>query len=102
MNNLPIQEKIESLICQLEEIVALISTNQKQETKELKEIIELALHELVNQFDQKIKKIDKQHLATIKHFEEEINYLRELNSAQRQMLEDTVSYIKKLEEKSKV
>jgi hypothetical protein len=95
----PHRVKIELLIRQLEEEVRLLSSTHDQEMKQLKEASELQLFQLSNQFDDRIKQVNEQHQSKISYLEEEINYLMELNSSQRIMMENSAGHIQKLEQK---
>lgn len=90
--------KIELLIRQLELEIQQVTASHDSEIKRNREVIAFELQE---QFERRLHKVDAMHQARILDLEEEIRFLKELNSSQRKMMEDNLGYMRGLEEKLK-
>ena len=101
MQESSLQEKIELLIAQLEEEVRKLAFFHQTELNCLREINASDLCNLKDQFEQRITLVNHEYQSRIINLEDEINYLKELNSSQQLMMEDNLIYIKGLEKKLK-
>ena len=99
MEDFSVQQKIESLIRQLEEQIKHLSSTHELDMKQLKEQSDINILNLKVQFDKQINLVNVSHKAQVCKLEEEINYLREMNSSQRFMMEHYLISIKDLEDK---
>lgn len=84
------------MIRQLQGEIQKLSFSCDLEKKRLTESINV---DLKGQFDMELLKVDAQYRSRILSMEEEIAFLKELNSSQRRMMEDNLEYIRALEEK---
>ncbi|RAW02605.1 hypothetical protein [Pseudochryseolinea flava] len=94
-----LQAKIGKLIAQLEEEVRNLSSCHRSELDRIREDNTIELKTLTDNFDKLLTTVNAQYQSRISDLENEIDYLRELNVAQRIMMEDNLAYIKRLEEK---
>ncbi len=99
MQALSIQEKIESLIRQLEDEVRKITSSHQTELDKIREDNSFDLDRMKHQFEQQIASAAGHYQSRIVHLEGEISYLKELILSQRLMMEDNLEYIKALEMK---
>jgi len=91
--------KIETLIKQLEEEVRRLSTAQQLELNQAREASAIEIKTLSEDFDSRLYAITLEYHSRISDLEGTIEYLKELNFAQRLMMEDSLGYVKELEEK---
>ena len=99
MEKRSLQAKIEKLIGQLEDEVRKLSSFHQRELEWIREANAIDLKNLNENFAKRITIVNAEHRLRISDLENEIEYLRELNLAQRLMMEDNLVYIKQLEEK---
>lgn len=94
-----LQSKIEMLIRQLSEEVRNFSSFHQAELSGVREGNAIVLQNLNQQFEKRLLIVNSSYQLKIEELETEIDYLKELNMAQRMMMEDNLGYIKCLEEK---
>lgn len=99
MQESSLQEKIEMLIGQLEEEVRKLSSSHQTELNRIREVNTIDLQTLNEHFEKRLTLVNSEYRSKISDLEIEIDYLKELNSAQRLMMEDNLGYIRGLEEK---
>ena len=99
MHESSLQTKIETLIRQLEEEVRKISSFHQSELDRIREVNTIDLKNLNESFEKRISLVNSGYRSRISDLENEIVYLKELNMAQRLMMEDSLDYVKGLEEK---
>ncbi|MBL0745562.1 hypothetical protein [Chryseolinea lacunae] len=94
-----IQAKIEKLIRKLEDEVRRLSSFHQAELSRSRNVTTGNAQYQHEQFEARLSLINAQYQSKILNLESEIDYLKELNYAQRLMMEDILGYIKDLEEK---
>lgn len=99
MEETSLQSKIEKLIGQLEEEVRKLSSFHQSELDRIREVNTIDLKNLNENFEKRMTVVNSEYQSKISDLENEIAYLKELNLAQRLMMEDNLAYIKGLEEK---
>jgi hypothetical protein len=93
-----VQAKIELLISQLEEEINKLSSGNPAELGRMEDNA-IPPGTLKERFEKCITLVNGNYQSRISDLEREIDYLRELNFAQRLMMEDNLDYIKNLEQK---
>lgn len=94
-----VREKIDWLIGQLEEEVRKLSAAHQIELSRVQDGNAIDLQNMNDQCEKRLSLVSSEFRLLISALENEVDYLKELNQAQRLMMEDSLSYIKRLEEK---
>jgi hypothetical protein len=93
------QDKITILIGQLEGEVRKLCDLHEIDLRAIRESSTSSLQRQSEYFENQLSTLNSKHRTQIAELETEIEYLKELNLAQRLMMEDNLGYIKRLEEK---
>jgi hypothetical protein len=94
-----LQAKIEMLIKQFKEEVHQLSSFHQRELDRTRDTHANDLQILTENFEKRLSLFSSGYRSRISELENEINYLKELNLAQRRMMEDSLGYTKGLEKK---
>lgn len=94
-----LQARVEMLIGQLEEEVRKLSSFHEQELEHMRQANAVDMLNLSENFEKRLSLVNSTYESRIADLQGEIEYLKELNLAQRLMMEDNAEYIKVLEEK---
>lgn len=94
-----LHERISILTARLQSEANKVSTQHEAELSVLISECNKALDQLSQLFDDRLHQIEDRYHLEIKTIEDELSYLRELSEAQRVMLQDSVDYIKELEQR---
>ena len=94
-----LHERIRMLTLQLQSEVVRVNSSHDMDLQTLGAECSKAMKELTGIFDIRFREIQVKHREQLSVIEEEIVYLRELASSQRVMLQDSIDYIKELEQR---
>lgn len=99
MNASSLQENVKTLIYQLEKEVQNLSEANCSAIIRLTEAIIHDLERLQQEYNRRLVPKEREENKRIIELEEEIGYLKELNTCQRMMMEDNLKYLRALEDK---
>lgn len=94
-----LQEKINTLTSYLEGEIEKLKCAHIQELEKIKEQYKTGLQSIHENFNARWTEGNLSMTNRLMELEEHLGYLRELNAAQRLMMEDNLTYIRTLEEK---
>jgi hypothetical protein len=94
-----ISDRISELIMKLNKEIESLKEFQLKEIEGLKFKSEQGIEQLRAHFDSQLGELGLSYVQKIKGLEDEINYLQELSSSQRMMMDAKIEYIKALETK---